>query len=83
MKRSRSRNKKQASKIKRQHTPKQRIRKMRGKYRHLNRMRGLVEARKEERQPKNALRRLGTLKGRMKIKGDIIHSDIEGDWEVQ
>ncbi len=46
-------------------------------------MRGLVEARKEERQPKNALRRLGTLKGRMKIKGDIIHSDIEGDWEVQ
>ena len=28
-------------------------------------------------------RRLGALKGRMEIRGDIIHSDMEGDWEVQ
>jgi hypothetical protein len=27
--------------------------------------------------------RLGALKGRMEIKGDIIHSDMEDDWEVQ
>ncbi len=27
--------------------------------------------------------RLGTLKGRIEIKGDIIHSDMEDDWEVQ
>ena len=27
--------------------------------------------------------RLGAMKGRMKIKGDIIHSDMEDDWEVQ
>jgi len=26
---------------------------------------------------------LGELKGRMKIKGDIIHSDMEDDWELQ
>jgi hypothetical protein len=26
--------------------------------------------------------RLGALKGRMKIKDDIIHSDLEDDWEV-
>ena len=29
----------------------------------------------EKRKPK-----LGTMKGRMIIKGDIIHSDMEGDW---
>jgi len=27
--------------------------------------------------------RLGALKGWMKIKGDIIQSDTEDDWEVQ
>ena len=27
--------------------------------------------------------RLGALKGLVKIKGDIIHSDMEDDWEVQ
>ncbi len=26
--------------------------------------------------------RLGALKGWMKIKGDIIHSDMEYDWKV-
>jgi hypothetical protein len=26
--------------------------------------------------------RLGALKGLMKIKGEIIHSDMEHDWEV-
>lgn len=31
--------------------------------------------RSEKRKPK-----LGTLKGRMVIKGDIIHSDLEEDW---
>ncbi len=28
-------------------------------------------------------RQLGTLKGWMEIKGDIIHSDMEKDWLVQ
>jgi hypothetical protein len=28
-------------------------------------------------------RRLGALKGRMEIRGDIIHSDMEDDWQVQ
>ena len=96
---------------------KQRIRRLRGKYKHLNLMKGLVEARKEERQfnsktphaisarslkmlDKSATSfkkglasapiarskkrvRLGALKGQMKIKGDIIHSDMEDDWEVR
>jgi hypothetical protein len=92
------------------------IRSLRGKYKHLNLMSALIEARKEERQfafktphaisarslkmlgksaanlkkglastpitePKRS-RRLGALKGWMKIKGDIIHSDMEDDWEV-
>ena len=33
-------------------------------------------------KPKKRVR-FGTLKGRMEIKGDIIHSDMEDDWEVQ
>ena len=33
-------------------------------------------------QPKSRVR-LGTLKGWMEIKGDIIHSDMEDDWEAQ
>jgi hypothetical protein len=28
-------------------------------------------------------RQLGALRGWMKIKGDIVHSDMENDWEVQ
>jgi prevent-host-death family protein len=32
----------------------------------------------EKRKP-----RLGTMKGRMIIKGDIIHSDMEDDWAEQ
>ena len=32
----------------------------------------------EKREP-----RLGTMKGRMIIKGDIIHSDMEDDWAEQ
>jgi prevent-host-death family protein len=32
----------------------------------------------EKRRPK-----LGTLKGQMSIKGDIIKSDMEGDWAEQ
>jgi len=32
---------------------------------------------------KSKKRLLGTLKGRMEIKGEIIHSDMEEDWEVQ
>ncbi len=32
----------------------------------------------EKRKP-----RLGTMKGRMIIKGDIIHSDLEDDWAEQ
>jgi hypothetical protein len=92
------------------------IRKFRGKYMHLNLMKGLVEVRQEERQPdseapraisarslkmldksaaslkkglasapiaKPKKRALGSLKGWMEIKGDIIHSDMEDDWEVQ
>ena len=31
----------------------------------------------------NKRRRLGALKGRMEIKGNIIHSDMEHDWKVQ
>ena len=27
--------------------------------------------------------RLGRLKGWMEIKGDIIHSEMEGDWEMR
>lgn len=34
--------------------------------------------RAEKRKP-----RLGTLKGQMIIKGDIIHSDLEDDWADQ
>ena len=102
---------------KRRFKAKTRIGKLREKYRHLDLMKGLVEARKEERQPdsktlhaisarsvkvldksvtnlKKGLAstpivkstkavRPGTLKGRMKIKGDIIRSDMEGDWEAR
>ncbi len=102
---------------KRKFKAKTHIEKLRGKYKHLDLMKGLVEARKEERQPdsktphaisarslkmldkstaslKKGLAsapiakpkkrlRLGALKGRMEIKGDIIHSDMEDDWEVQ
>jgi prevent-host-death family protein len=32
----------------------------------------------EKRKP-----RLGTMKGRMIIKGDIVHSDMEDDWAEQ
>jgi prevent-host-death family protein len=32
----------------------------------------------EKRKP-----RLGTMKGRMIIKGDVIHSDMEDDWAEQ
>jgi hypothetical protein len=31
-------------------------------------------------KPKKRVR-LGALKGLMKIKGDIVHSDMEDDWE--
>jgi hypothetical protein len=33
-------------------------------------------------RPKKRVR-LGALKGRMEIRGDIIHSDMEDDWEMQ
>jgi hypothetical protein len=33
-------------------------------------------------EPKNRVR-LGALKGWMKIRGDIIHPNMENDWEVQ
>ena len=45
-----------------------------------NLKKGLAASRITE--PKRS-RRLGGLKGWMKIKGDIIHSDMEDDWEVQ
>jgi hypothetical protein len=45
-------------------------------------MKGLVAARKEECEPKKSVR-LGALKGWIKIKRDIVHSDMEDDWEVQ
>jgi hypothetical protein len=65
MKRSRSERKKELSKIEGQHALNQRTRKLRGKYKHLDLMTGLVEARKEERQPasKNATRDFRTFFG--------------------
>ena len=49
MKRNRPKTEKPASKIERQPV-KQRIRRLRGKYRHLDLMKGLIDARKGERQ---------------------------------
>mgnify|MGYP006304208481 CR=1 FL=1 len=43
--------------------------------------RGRPVARVEPVYDEAATRKLGALKGRMRIKGDIVHADFEDDWE--
>lgn len=46
-------------------------------------LRGEPIARVEPIQSEKRKPKLGTLKGQMIIKGDIIHSDLEEDWAEQ
>ncbi len=45
-------------------------------------LRGVPVARIEPLRNKGAKRALGTMKGSVKIKGDIVSSDFSGDWEM-
>ncbi len=45
-------------------------------------LRGVPVARIEPIRSKGAKRELGTMKGTVKIKGDIVSCDFSGDWEI-